>query len=616
MPLVERAVNVLALLGANGIGSRPLVLIGHSMGGLVAKTLLRQSLDSGDTSWIELAHNLRAMVFLATPHSGSGLADWCRRLARVSRPTVAMDDLVAHESHLRELNVWFRNKLPSLALASAVQVYYEKLKTVGILVVDETSADPGVSGVTPIPLDADHVSICKPETAASLVYLRVLSLIAQSLPLSEINNPPPVDYVALEGDEDRFAEEIAPRVANLRTSDEAAGKLFEPIGQGRKTRPYGTPSLRPRLAAGLIAFFALSYGLFFFLGRTIYAKSSTAMCRRISLDPHPTWLSSGVWTKDSSALLLVESSRDPIAQYLAFNGKLQKEIPCEQPNSIQSVEGGYIVEQGSDQNISLSWLPASLASPARTIPLASMLKRGTTDVKMQSLWQWVPFGSSSILGLSDYLQPQTVWSTAFVRFEKISGTQFELVTDPWPDSERKKPYTLGYPFSAVLHGKAYFVLMDKVPKLCEFEHWNPNCFTLPAFQQPDLGRGKPIERLKEFEANSSIAGLYADRKGLYVLDRRPEFRPSTPRSDDLPIPTVWTLSRLDLKSHLVVYSKVIPTPAPHLTVIPGPIDWAFIEKGRAKALWDQEIATMLLVPAAAIENPDPQVLKVSSERRP
>jgi hypothetical protein len=38
-------------------------------------------------------------------------------------------------------------------------VYCETRPTHGILVVNETSADPGITGVNPIPLDADRIGV-------------------------------------------------------------------------------------------------------------------------------------------------------------------------------------------------------------------------------------------------------------------------------------------------------------------------------------------------------------------------------------------------------------------------------------------------------------------------
>jgi hypothetical protein len=47
----------------------------------------------------------------------------------------------------------------------------------GILVVNETTADPGIVGVIPIPVDENHVSICKPASKDSQIYRRVKRLV-------------------------------------------------------------------------------------------------------------------------------------------------------------------------------------------------------------------------------------------------------------------------------------------------------------------------------------------------------------------------------------------------------------------------------------------------------
>jgi hypothetical protein len=41
-------------------------------------------------------------------------------------------------------------------------VYYETQPTRGFRVVDEASADPGLAFVTPVPVDADHITLSKP----------------------------------------------------------------------------------------------------------------------------------------------------------------------------------------------------------------------------------------------------------------------------------------------------------------------------------------------------------------------------------------------------------------------------------------------------------------------
>jgi hypothetical protein len=185
MPLADRATNTLAVLDADGVGERPLIFIAHSLGGLLVKQMLRHASDFGDSRWKQALGNTRGIIFLSTPHSGANLANWVKHIGGLLRTTVSVDELEAHHSRLRELNLWYRNneylsKIP-------MQVYCEKNKTKGILVVDETSADPGIKGVVPIPEDENHLSICCPRSRDSLLYKRTIRFIHEclTLPISE-----------------------------------------------------------------------------------------------------------------------------------------------------------------------------------------------------------------------------------------------------------------------------------------------------------------------------------------------------------------------------------------------------------------------------------------------
>ena len=50
-------------------------------------------------------------------------------------------------------------------------VLRETKKTSGVMVVDPTSADPGIAAVRVIPVDKDHISICKPASRQDQVFL-------------------------------------------------------------------------------------------------------------------------------------------------------------------------------------------------------------------------------------------------------------------------------------------------------------------------------------------------------------------------------------------------------------------------------------------------------------
>jgi triacylglycerol esterase/lipase EstA (alpha/beta hydrolase family) len=66
--ILDSLLDYLALMG---IGRRPLVFVTHSLGGLVAKGILRAAREAADQRLQMLATNLRGVAFLATPCSRS-----------------------------------------------------------------------------------------------------------------------------------------------------------------------------------------------------------------------------------------------------------------------------------------------------------------------------------------------------------------------------------------------------------------------------------------------------------------------------------------------------------------------------------------------------------------
>ena len=100
-------------------------------------------------------------------------------LGSVFRKTTLVDELKAHDPRLRELNLWFRNNLRALGIQA--EVYCEERPTNGFMVVNKTSADPGIEEVIPISLDADHITVCKPESDHAILYRRTTRFIRECL---------------------------------------------------------------------------------------------------------------------------------------------------------------------------------------------------------------------------------------------------------------------------------------------------------------------------------------------------------------------------------------------------------------------------------------------------
>ncbi len=83
MGLYLRAGNVAKILTANGIGDEPLFFVCHSLGGLLAKKILRFSYDQKKSHYYKIVRNTAGISFLATPHWGSGKADHLDNIAGV-----------------------------------------------------------------------------------------------------------------------------------------------------------------------------------------------------------------------------------------------------------------------------------------------------------------------------------------------------------------------------------------------------------------------------------------------------------------------------------------------------------------------------------------------------
>jgi hypothetical protein len=202
MPLGDRARNVLDLLGVEGLGKRPLSFVCHSLGGLVVKQMLRAAEDSRATEARGIREKTCAIAFLGTPHTGSPLARYLEALSFLLRVNVNIRDLETYSTPLRDLNIWFREHHGDIRIL----VYFETqgikitnlFRSRTLKVVDEISVDPGISGVIPIGIDADHLTIAKPRSPKEQVYRGIAQFLKSGLPVEPLNQAPSLAALAKE----------------------------------------------------------------------------------------------------------------------------------------------------------------------------------------------------------------------------------------------------------------------------------------------------------------------------------------------------------------------------------------------------------------------------------
>lgn len=167
--LFERANSALDLFASKGLGQRPLILVGHSLGGLLIKLILRKSREASDEGLMAIANSTKLVVFIATPHTGASLAS----IGKFVLPQFISDkvEILANNTGiLEDLKQSYRDFVDNSPDLRTI-VYYEKLKTKGQLIVDRDSSDPGVGKVAPVAVDKNHITICKPDSRDDQVYL-------------------------------------------------------------------------------------------------------------------------------------------------------------------------------------------------------------------------------------------------------------------------------------------------------------------------------------------------------------------------------------------------------------------------------------------------------------
>ena len=207
MALQDRAVNLLEiLLGEPGLRQGPITFIGHSLGGLLIKQILLdlQQQQSRRPEAAELLGRITQVVFLATPHTGSSHGSWLDRLRFFAWPSSIARTLVNNDPTLRAINVNYRGLADERRDRLQHRIFYETQDTPLGIIVDEASADPGLSGLPPIPIDADHIEIAKPANRKAVQYSRIRDFVNAQPPPSTT----PTGYAACPLDPIRFKQPL------------------------------------------------------------------------------------------------------------------------------------------------------------------------------------------------------------------------------------------------------------------------------------------------------------------------------------------------------------------------------------------------------------------------
>lgn len=173
------------------LGDVPIIVVAHSMGGLVFKRAFIQG--SLNKEYRMVLQNIKAVLFLATPHRGTDLAKTPNRIlsssifGHISKDYVT--ELTRNSVTIDELNESFRHHASKLRIFS----FYETLTTpVGprnIMILDKSTSLLGYPDETAQPLNANHHDACKFTDAEDPNYISVRGALRSVLGLVVEGSP-------------------------------------------------------------------------------------------------------------------------------------------------------------------------------------------------------------------------------------------------------------------------------------------------------------------------------------------------------------------------------------------------------------------------------------------
>jgi len=165
-----------------GVGSRPIIWVGHSMGGLLIKQML--SLCESDPDLRDLRPMTKGMVMYSVPHLGSPLADnLINSYAKyLLLPSAEVVELTSGSPTLKQLNKQFRqymkeSQVPILSFGETQMTNWAG--SFKIMLVPQESSDPGIGRFVSLPVD--HISTCKPKDIQDQSYQEVVNFIRTEL---------------------------------------------------------------------------------------------------------------------------------------------------------------------------------------------------------------------------------------------------------------------------------------------------------------------------------------------------------------------------------------------------------------------------------------------------
>ncbi|KAI1208242.1 uncharacterized protein F4807DRAFT_432137 [Annulohypoxylon truncatum] len=175
--------------GPERLGQVPIIVVAHSMGGLVfKKAFIHGHLNE---EFHGIISSIKAVLFLATPHRGTDLAKTLNKILTSSvfghSPKDYVSELARKSPTIDELNDSFRHLASKLKIFS----FYETLNTdvgpMSFMIVEKYSSVLGYPDETPHPLIANHHDVCKFKSTDDPNYVSVVGALRSVIATARIS---------------------------------------------------------------------------------------------------------------------------------------------------------------------------------------------------------------------------------------------------------------------------------------------------------------------------------------------------------------------------------------------------------------------------------------------
>ncbi|KAK1658850.1 hypothetical protein BDP55DRAFT_637504 [Colletotrichum godetiae] len=168
----------------------PIIFVAHSLGGILVKRALMYSNDLRDKNQEDARSifvSTFGIIFLGTPHTGSGMATWgvvLQNIADAIAPkkmfeseSVLLKTLKKDNETLQNINSHFLDFYQRFKIHMAHENHKTDIKGTMMTVVDASSASPQLPGVVYYGIEAPHSGMCKFNSSSAPGYRNVSTAI-------------------------------------------------------------------------------------------------------------------------------------------------------------------------------------------------------------------------------------------------------------------------------------------------------------------------------------------------------------------------------------------------------------------------------------------------------